>query len=56
MKTITIKLPDFLNESLDAAAQSRRQTKSAVVRDLLLQTLRARSGEGCPEGGTPLAP
>lgn len=39
MKTITIKLPDFLNESLDAAASSRKQTKSVIVRDLLMQAL-----------------
>jgi|GEM_PF-1962459 len=39
MKTITIKLPEFLNSSLDAAASSRKQTKSAVVRDLLMQAL-----------------
>jgi len=42
MKTITIKLPDFLNDSLDAAASSRRQPKSAIVRELLLQALPAR--------------
>ena len=41
MKTITIKLPDFLNDSLDAAASSRGQPKSAIVRDLLLQALPA---------------
>jgi len=39
MKTITIKLPDFLNASLDAAASSRKKTKSEIVRDLLLQAL-----------------
>ena len=39
MKTITLKLPEFLNSSLDAAASSRKQTKSAVVRDLLMQAL-----------------
>jgi len=43
MKTITIKVPDFLNASLDAAAARRKQTKSAVVRDLLLQTLTAET-------------
>ena len=41
MKTITIKLPDFLNASLDAAAESSKQTKSAIVRDLLLQAMHA---------------
>ena len=41
MKTITIKVPDFLNASLDAAAASRKTTKSEIVRDLLLQTLTA---------------
>ncbi len=39
MKTITIKLPEFLDASLDAAARSRKQSKSALVRDLLLQAL-----------------
>lgn len=39
MKTITIKLPDFLNESLDAAAARKNQPKSAIVRDLLLEAL-----------------
>ncbi len=41
MKTITIKLPDFLNASLDAAAASRKQTKSAIVRDLLMEAMHA---------------
>ncbi len=39
MKTITIKLPDFLNDSLDAAASSLKQPKSAIVRDLLMRAL-----------------
>lgn len=43
MKTITVKLPDFLNASLDAAAASRKQTKSAIVRDLLLEAMPAHS-------------
>ena len=43
MKTITIKLPDFLNASLDAAAASSKQTKSAIVRDLLMQAMPAHS-------------
>ena len=47
MKTITIKLPEFLNNSLDTAASRRKQTKSAVVRDLLLQAL--------PHGGGTVA-
>ena len=42
VKTITIKLPDFLNASLDAAATSRKKTKSEIVRELLLQTLPAQ--------------
>lgn len=42
MKTITIKVPDFLNASLDAAAASRKKTKSAIVRDLLLHALPVR--------------
>lgn len=41
MKTITIKLPDFLNASLDATAASRKQTKSAIVRDLLIAAMPA---------------
>lgn len=41
MKTITIKVPDFLNASLDAAAASKKTTKSEIVRDLLLQALPA---------------
>jgi hypothetical protein len=41
MKTITIKVPDFLNDSLDAAAEDRKVTKSAMVRDLLLHALPA---------------
>lgn len=41
MKTITIKLPDFLNASLDTAAASRKQTKSAIVRDLLIAAMPA---------------
>ncbi len=39
MKTITVKLPDFLNASLDAVAASKKKTKSEIVRDLLLENL-----------------
>lgn len=39
MKTVTIKLPDYLNESLNAAATHRKLSKSAVVRELLMQAL-----------------
>ena len=39
MKTITIKVPDFLNASLDDVAASTKKTKSEIVRDLLLQAL-----------------
>ena len=39
MKTLTIKVPDFLNASLDSVAATRRTTKSAVVRDLLIKSL-----------------
>lgn len=39
MKTVTIKLPDFLSDALEAAANSRGQTKSAIVRELLQQIL-----------------
>jgi len=46
MKTITIKLPDFLNASLDATAASRKQTKSAIVRDLLIAAMPAHSEPG----------
>jgi hypothetical protein len=42
MKTITIKLPDFLNDTLDAVAADRKVTKSAIVRDLLVQALPAK--------------
>lgn len=42
MKTITIKVPDFLNETLDAAAADRNVTKSAIVRDLLIHALPAK--------------
>ena len=35
MKTITVKVPDFLNDILDAAAADRNVTKSEIVRDLL---------------------
>lgn len=41
MKTITIKVPDFLNASLDAAAANRKKSKSEIVRDALLQALSA---------------
>ena len=41
MKTITIKVPDFLNASLDAEAVSRKLTKSEIVRELLTRTLTA---------------
>lgn len=39
MKTITIKVPDFLNAKLDAAAAAMKLSKSGVVRDLLLNAL-----------------
>jgi Arc/MetJ-type ribon-helix-helix transcriptional regulator len=42
MKTITVKLPDFLNASLDAAAESSKKTKSEIVRDLLIESLPAQ--------------
>lgn len=41
MKTVTIKLPEFLDDSLEAAAAGAKQSKSAVVRDLLLKALPA---------------
>ena len=53
MKTITIKLPDFLNEYLDAAASSSKQTKSAVVRDLLLKALPHGSGAMATKAARP---
>jgi hypothetical protein len=52
MKTITIKVPDFLNASLDAAAASRKKTKSQIVRDLLLSALHAPSGPTSPRKPT----
>ncbi|WP_193352240.1 hypothetical protein [Chthoniobacter flavus] len=39
MKTITVKLPDFLNASLDAVAANSKKTKSEIVRDLLQKAL-----------------
>lgn len=43
MKTITVKLPDHLNASLDAEAAARGVPKSEVVRAALQQVLpRAR--------------
>jgi predicted transcriptional regulator len=39
VKTITIKLPDFLNAALDAVAAQKNQPKSAIVRDVLQQSL-----------------
>ena len=42
MKTITIKVPDFLNDTLDAAAADKKVTKSAIVRDLLIHALPAK--------------
>lgn len=54
MKTITIKVPDFLNASLEAAAAHRMQTKSQIVRDLLLQTLTApANGASVKKKGPP---
>lgn len=41
MRTVTIKLPEFLDDSLEAAAVGAKQSKSAVVRDLLLKALPA---------------
>lgn len=46
MKTITIKIPGFLNDTLDAVAASRKQTKSAIVRDLLMEALPAKPSPG----------
>lgn len=42
MKTITVKLPDFLNDLLDDTASSMKQPKSAIVRDLLMRALPAK--------------
>jgi hypothetical protein len=53
VKTITIKLPDYLNDSLDEAAASRRQTKSAVVRDLLMQALPQAESASVKKSGKP---
>ncbi len=39
MKTITVKLPDFLDATLAASAAARRSSKSAVVRDALMLAL-----------------
>lgn len=47
MKTITIKVPDFLNAQLNAVAAGKRVSKSAVVRDALLQAMTA--GNDAPD-------
>ena len=39
MKTITVKLPDFLNATLDAIAALKKRPKSAIVREVLQETL-----------------
>ena len=40
MTTITCKIPDALNASLEAEARQRRQSKSEIVRQALQQSLR----------------
>jgi hypothetical protein len=42
MKTITIKVPDFLNDMLNVAAADQKVPKSAIVRDLLIHALPAK--------------
>lgn len=41
MRTISVKLPEFLDDSLEAAAADAKRSKSAVVRDLLQKSLPA---------------
>ncbi|HSI14560.1 MAG TPA: CopG family transcriptional regulator [Chthoniobacter sp.] len=53
MKTITIKVPDFLNASLDAAAASKKTTKSEIVRDLLMQALPTKGASSSPKMARP---
>jgi Arc/MetJ-type ribon-helix-helix transcriptional regulator len=40
MTTITCKIPDALNASLEAEARQRRRSKSEIVRQALQQSLR----------------
>ena len=44
MKTITIKVPDFLNDRLDAAAAKKHVSKSEIVREALLQIVSDSDG------------
>lgn len=47
MATITLKIPDHLLERLDRAALSANTTRSAFVREALVETLEsAESGSG----------
>jgi Arc/MetJ-type ribon-helix-helix transcriptional regulator len=45
VSTITVKIPEELDARLEAAAKSRRTTKSEVVREALAAALR-RPGKG----------
>ncbi len=40
MTTVTVKLPEQLDNQLEAAAARKRTTKSAVIRELLEQGIR----------------
>lgn len=53
MKTLTVKLPDHLDSSLERAAASRNLSKSAIVRELLQQSL-ATADALEPTAGTSL--
>ena len=53
VKTITIKLPDFLNAALDAVAAQKKQPKSAIVRDVLQQSLSSYSAPAPQKAARP---
>lgn len=46
MKTVTVKLPEFLNARLDAAAAGKQVSKSTIIRDVLLLALPAGPESG----------
>lgn len=48
MNTISLKLPDWLLDRLEAAARERGTTKSSLVRECLEQSLDARPARGKP--------
>ena len=48
MNTITVKIPEDLDAELAAMAESRRTTKSEVVREALIAALRQSSVQEKP--------